>query len=102
MQMKVKPKNYECDYCGRQYYTPKGNCMDCGRRNKVVPIRNVKPKRGEFYRHYKGNVYIVLGHALHHHTEEEMVIYKSFKFNKVWVRPLDEFIDGRFRKEEIK
>jgi hypothetical protein len=39
----------------------------------------LKPKKGEFYRHFKGSVYQVLGYALHSETKEEMIIYKSFK-----------------------
>lgn len=67
----------------------------------------MKPKKGEFYRHFKGDIYAVMGYALHHETQEEMVIYKSFKHNKTWVRPLDQFIGlhesgvKRFVKEEI-
>jgi hypothetical protein len=28
------------------------------------------------YRHFKGGLYLVLGTVLHHHTGDEMVIYK--------------------------
>lgn len=68
----------------------------------------MKPKKGEFYRHFKGTVYQVLGYAKHSETQEEMIIYKSFKDEIVWVRPLDMFIDihpdqgvKRFEKVEI-
>jgi hypothetical protein len=53
----------------------------------------MKPKKGEFYRHFKGNIYQVLGYAKLEKTLEEMIIYKSFKDEIVWVRPLDEFVD---------
>jgi hypothetical protein len=54
---------------------------------------SMKPKKGEFYRHFKGTIYQVLGYAVHSETQEEMIIYKSFKDEKVWVRPLEMFID---------
>jgi hypothetical protein len=53
----------------------------------------MKPKKGEFYRHFKGTMYQVLGYAIHSETQQEMIIYKSFKDEKVWVRPLEMFTD---------
>lgn len=50
-----------------------------------------KPKRGEIYRHFKGGTYQVLGCAILEGTKEEMIIYKSFKDEITWVRPLEEF-----------
>lgn len=45
-------------------------------------------KKG-IYRHFKGNMYEVLGTALHSETVEEMVIYKAlYGEGKTWVRPL--------------
>lgn len=44
-------------------------------------------KKG-IYRHFKGNMYEVLGTALHSETVEEMVIYKAlYGEGKTWVRP---------------
>ena len=44
-------------------------------------------KKGK-YRHFKGNMYEVLGKALHSETLEEMVIYKAlYGEGKTWVRP---------------
>ena len=41
------------------------------------------------YRHYKGNLYEVLGFAKHSETLEDMVIYKALYGNcATWVRPL--------------
>jgi len=41
------------------------------------------------YRHYKGNLYAVVGFALHSETLEEMVIYQAlYGEMKTWVRPL--------------
>jgi cyclomaltodextrinase / maltogenic alpha-amylase / neopullulanase len=58
------------------------------------------------YKHYKGNLYEVIGVARHSETLEEMVVYKALyiheKFGKdsLWVRPLSMFletviVDGR-------
>ena len=41
------------------------------------------------YRHYKGNLYEVVGFAVHSETLEEMVIYKAlYGERRTWVRPL--------------
>ena len=40
-----------------------------------------KPNPGEIYRHYKGNVYQVLGVGLHTETLEELVVYKAVEGN---------------------
>ena len=45
------------------------------------------------YRHYKGNLYEVLGTALHSETKEELVVYKALYevsgagYGSLWVRP---------------
>lgn len=41
------------------------------------------------YRHYKGNLYEVIGFAVHSETLEDMVVYKAlYGARKTWVRPL--------------
>ena len=41
------------------------------------------------YRHYKGNLYEVIGFAVHSETLEDMVVYKAlYGEKKTWVRPL--------------
>ena len=41
-----------------------------------------------YYKHFKGNIYEVIGIGKHSETLEELVIYKSIKDNSIWVRPL--------------
>lgn len=48
-----------------------------------------------FYKHYKGNVYVVTGTATHSETLETLVIYHpQFVPEKVWVRPYGLFNDA--------
>ena len=58
------------------------------------------------YKHYKGNIYEVIGVAKHSETIEELVVYKATyqkEGENLWVRPLAMFeetiiIDGVERK----
>jgi len=46
------------------------------------------------YRHYKGNLYRVVGVAKHSETLEDMVVYETMYDNpkgKLWVRPMKMF-----------
>ena len=51
------------------------------------------------YRHYKGNLYEVIGEAIHTETREPLVIYRSlydaedFPSGSLWVRPTSMFTD---------
>ena len=63
------------------------------------------------YRHYKGNLYIVLDICYHSETMEKMVVYRAlYGDNKLWVRPYDMFFDEvnkngqryRFELQNIK
>jgi hypothetical protein len=67
------------------------------------------------YRHYKGNLYEVLGIAIHSESLEKMVLYKPlYESNEfpgaMWVRPLSMFLEKvmvngievpRFEKTEL-
>ena len=44
--------------------------------------------KNKIYQHYKGNFYEVLEFGLHSETLEVMVIYRSLKDGKIWVRPI--------------
>lgn len=46
------------------------------------------------YKHYKGNLYRVLGVARHSETEESVVVYKTLYGDySLWVRPLSMFTE---------
>jgi hypothetical protein len=46
------------------------------------------------YRHYKGNLYEVLGVARHSETEEELVVYRALYGDRgLWVRPRGMFLE---------
>lgn len=52
-------------------------------------------KIGGIYKHYKGNIYKVIGIGKHSETCEDMVVYQSQKDNQIWIRPIgmwNEFI----------
>ena len=49
-----------------------------------------------FYKHYKGNIYEVIGVAKHSETLEEMVVYKATyqpEGQNLWARPLNMFLE---------
>jgi len=53
---------------------------------------------GKTYKHFKGNLYKVVGFAKHSETLEDMVIYESLRNNTTWVRPKtmwNEIIDDK-------
>lgn len=45
------------------------------------------------YRHYKGNLYKVLGVAKHSETLEDLVVYEPLYSSGLWVRPLTMFTE---------
>ena len=48
------------------------------------------------YKHYKGNLYEVIGVAKHSETLEEMVVYKALyqaEGENLWVRPKAMFVE---------
>lgn len=61
--------------------------------------RSYKLKKMELglYKHYKGNIYEVIGIAKHSETLEEMVVYKATyqkEGENLWVRPKSMFLES--------
>lgn len=47
------------------------------------------------YKHYKGNLYEVIGVAHHSETQEELVVYRAlYNDFDLWVRPLAMFLEN--------
>ncbi len=51
-----------------------------------------KPKKGDVYKHFKGNLYEIVAVAKHTETMEEMVIYQEVDGEAIYARPLDMFV----------
>ena len=52
-------------------------------------MREIKPG---IYRHFKGNMYEVVGVARHSETEEPYVVYRALYGERgLWIRPLEMF-----------
>lgn len=50
------------------------------------------PKKGEIYRHFKGNLYEIITIARDSETLEEKVVYKEIDGDAAYVRPLPMFV----------
>ena len=57
---------------------------------------------GQYYRHFKGNIYKVLHIAKHSETLEDMVVYQAmYGEHGIWVRPADMFEEVIEREGKI-
>lgn len=51
-------------------------------------VTETKPHHLGIYRHYKGDLFMVIGECVHHDTRAAMVLYRSHKTGVVNCRPL--------------
>jgi hypothetical protein len=51
----------------------------------------------EQYKHFKGRLYEIVCEAIDSETQDDLIVYKSLKDGKVWVRPKKMF----FEKVEV-
>ena len=57
-------------------------------------LKNREILPGCYYRHFKGNIYQVIGVAIHTETEEEMVVYRAqYGEQGLFVRPYSMFAE---------
>ncbi len=77
------------------------NNNDLPVKNNWIHVKDSENIKLGSYRHFKGNIYNVVGVGLHTETKEKMVIYNQANNpSKIWVRPMSMFIgtvtkDGR-------
>ncbi len=59
----------------------------------VIVMENRIIVSGEFYKHFKGNIYQIHGIAKDSESQEEMVVYQGmYPPFECWVRPLSDFL----------
>ena len=59
-----------------------------------------QPIEPGLYRHFKGNMYEVVGVAKHSETEEPLVVYRAlYGEGGLWARPLDMFAGAGDREK---
>lgn len=57
-------------------------------------MRNIEDNKGKIFRHFKGDLYLVMDICTHSETEEKMVLYKALYGEcGLYVRPYDMFIE---------
>ena len=58
-----------------------------------LPIKRSLPRPDEVWRHFKGNLYLILSVAIHTETKELFVCYRALYGDfGYYVRPLDMFL----------
>lgn len=65
-----------------------------------MPPENREILPGRYYRHFRGNLYKVIGIAIHTETEEKMVVYQA-QYGKygLFVRPYHMFAEEIDREQ---
>lgn len=71
-------------------------------RDALAIAQSDAPK-GSLWLHVKsGHSYRILGHVLIEATQEPRILYASEgdRWDVIWARPAEEFLDGRFQRSE--
>ena len=57
-------------------------------------MTNINIKEGDFFRHFKGQIYQIRAIATNSEDESLMVVYQAmYPPFKIWVRPLSMFVE---------
>lgn len=57
---------------------------------------------GVIWKHKNGGAYRIVCTALNEADLKPMVVYQNVETSQVWVRPADEFLDGRFTTTQYR
>jgi len=64
-------------------------------------VTKPKLRPGDVYRHYKGDLYVIVCEAKHEEDQKPLVVYRSREFpEQVWVRSLVQFHSYVTKKSE--
>lgn len=85
-----------CSRCGGEL-DGEGWCARYCSDDDPPRVSSLELLSGEKYRHRKGGIYTLVAVAKHTETGEDLVVYRA-ESGQVWVRPLDQFSDGRFQR----
>ena len=72
----------------KEFYVPDKDDVNFGR------LLELKTSKGKIYRHFKGDLYLLIDIAKHTETGDDLVIYKALYGDcKVYARPLKMFLE---------
>lgn len=72
----------------KEFYVPDEDDVNFGR------LLELKTSKGKIYRHFKGDLYLLIDIAEHTETGDDLVIYKALYGDcKVYARPLKMFLE---------
>lgn len=76
-----------------------GECESVERFGLLMSVEDLQV--GSRWVHSKsGGVYVLLGLATLERTLEQCVVYRRADGGETWIRPVTEFTDGRFTRDE--
>ena len=64
-------------------------------------MREIKNSKGKIFRHFKGDLYLLIDFVIHSETGEELVLYKALYGDcGLYVRPYEMFIEEVPKEKE--